>query len=57
MGNSKVRLKTPSSAAFYAQKNVLCSQVSLTSIPIPLPMPVSKIKLNTSVKISYLASF
>ncbi|KAE9588755.1 putative ENT domain, protein EMSY-LIKE, plant [Lupinus albus] len=46
MGNSIIRLKAPSpSAAFYPQKNVPQSQVSLTPIPFQSSMPVSKFSL------------
>lgn len=55
IGNSIIRLKTPSSAAIYPQMNITRSQASLSSIHIPSAMPVSKIGPNTTVKIVYLA--
>ncbi|KAL2565130.1 hypothetical protein AAZV13_19G087800 [Glycine max] len=39
MGNSVIRMKTPSSAAFYTQKKMSHCQASLISTPIPSPMP------------------
>ncbi|KAJ1409129.1 ENT domain [Sesbania bispinosa] len=39
MRSSVIKLKTPSSAAFYPQKNMSSSQASHISIPIPSSMP------------------
>nr|XP_012569201.1 uncharacterized protein LOC101497708 isoform X2 [Cicer arietinum] len=39
IGNSIIRLKTPSSAAIYPQMNITRSQASLSSIHIPSAMP------------------
>ncbi|XP_020219973.1 protein EMSY-LIKE 3 isoform X3 [Cajanus cajan] len=42
MGNSMIRLKTPSSATLFTQKKMSRSQASLISIPVPSSMPVEK---------------
>ncbi|XP_020219972.1 protein EMSY-LIKE 3 isoform X2 [Cajanus cajan] len=39
MGNSMIRLKTPSSATLFTQKKMSRSQASLISIPVPSSMP------------------
>ncbi|KAG4927582.1 hypothetical protein JHK82_053346 [Glycine max] len=53
MGNSVIRMKTPSSAAFYTQKKMSHCQASLISTPIPSPMPLPPVGGGRGLKGKY----